>query len=386
MLTKILGMLKRKKQKGGKGNEYKTCKQNDDACFLENAKTYFGKDDEGKEIWEKVYGEDGMQSKINGDLENTLKEFDGILKHKIYIQMPQEFTDIYVALENESCMKKEVRTEKQNKYNDILEKSKIHIQTAIRESVKKGPLASNLNTYIEEGDIEISNNCDNYDSSALFQNDKVTNELYLDGLTLFDLRDMKYIKTKDIWELKFTIDSSISCVNENSKVLMANGNQKMAKEIVKGDLVKTDKGESKVKCVLKTKLLNNTGHFIKLDSGLLVTPWHPVKINGEWEFPCQNSSSFVSQQSEAVYSFLLENDHVLIIENTQVCGLAHNFKGKVIEHDYYGTNKVVEDLQKMEGWGEGLVELQQGNCIIRDSKTGNVSGLYQRKISKVLFQ
>ena len=204
---------------------------------------------------------------------------------------------------------------------------------------------------------------------------------YIDGQTIFNLDDL-FLNLQGRLCIQFILDFGASCVHENSMVTMADETKKMVKNIQKGDEVKTNQGKSKVKCILKTNLINGSGNFVKLASGLLITPWHPVKVNGNWEFPIHNSSKFVQKECQAVYSFLLENDHVLLIDNTEVCGLAHNFKGEVIEHDYYGTDKVVKDLEKMEGYNQGLVEVQQGNCIIRDSTTGNVSGLYQSKQTK----
>ena len=62
---------------------------------------------------------------------------------------------------------------------------------------------------------------------------------------------------------------------------MENGVKKV-NEIVKGDIVKTCSGVSKVVCVLKMKCDNNMNNLVELEGGLLITPFHPVRINGTW--------------------------------------------------------------------------------------------------------
>ena len=45
----------------------------------------------------------------------------------------------------------------------------------------------------------------------------------------------------------------------------------------------------------------------------------------------------------------------------------------VVKHDYYGTDKVIEDLKKMEGWENGLVNLNQP--IVTRGPNGHVVGM-----------
>jgi hypothetical protein len=371
MIKKLLGKIFKKKQ------------EKSEEQLRRDAKDYFGEQD--------FYKMEKRQHKSNMDLLKHLYKngFDGSVSSKVYLRLNNKpafvkyrnlIMDLGCGAETKK-KKLDIRTELTNifsnrDYRNLLEE---HIKTAIRENVKKDSDFSDLLSQ-NWGNFRQASDCkQKVDEIIGTDNQGDGAGKYLNGLTSFNVNDIDidFDPESGYFTLPFTIDFSISCVYENSKIKMANGKEKMAKEISKGDMVKTNKGKSKVRCVLKTKLIENKGYFIELDSGLLITPWHPVRINGEWVFPVHNSSKFVMKKSEAVYSFLLENDHVLLIDGTEVCGLAHNFKGNVIEHEYYGTNKVVEDLQKMDGWDNGLVELQQGKCIIRDDKTNNVAGLYQ---------
>jgi hypothetical protein len=38
--------------------------------------------------------------------------------------------------------------------------------------------------------------------------------------------------------------------------------------------------------------------------------------------------------------------------------LGHNKKDRVSEHDYLGSDKIIEDLSKAPGWDDGLVQLR----------------------------
>jgi hypothetical protein len=56
-----------------------------------------------------------------------------------------------------------------------------------------------------------------------------------------------------------------------------------------------------------------------------------------------------------------------------VCStLAHGIKE--IHHPYFGTNKIVEDLSRMEGWAEGLVSINNDD-FVREKSTHKVCGI-----------
>ena len=54
----------------------------------------------------------------------------------------------------------------------------------------------------------------------------------------------------------------------------------------------------------------------------------------------------------------------MIVNGMECVSLGHGLKeGEVVEHEYLGTEKVVEDLKKGEGWERGLVEVGE---FVRD--------------------
>ena len=78
---------------------------------------------------------------------------------------------------------------------------------------------------------------------------------------------------------------------------------------------------------------------------------------------------------EAVFSIILDSGHIVNIDGHEVVCLGHNFhEPKILEHDYFGSDKVVKDLQKMPGFSGGRVILKTG-CIVDDGK-GSVKFTY----------
>ena len=59
------------------------------------------------------------------------------------------------------------------------------------------------------------------------------------------------------------------------------------------------------------------------------------------------------------YNFVLTDGYAMIADGIACATLGHGLKGDVIEHDYLGTKKVIEDLEKVEGWRNGHIKLQR---------------------------
>ena len=124
-----------------------------------------------------------------------------------------------------------------------------------------------------------------------------------------------------------------------------------------------------------------------------LTPWHPVRVdtraeegegeagNGErrlweWQFPAQIGDVRIFD-TPAVYDFVLAQGHVVSVGGRPCVTFGHGITGPVVAHDYFGTDRVVDDLEGMAGWDCGLVELTAGRCFLLDSESGRVSGLQQ---------
>jgi len=162
------------------------------------------------------------------------------------------------------------------------------------------------------------------------------------------------------------------CVSGSSLVLMADHSLKAAKDIVKEDFVMGPNGQSaSVVCVVKTTCCSKVP-LVQLSGGLVLTPWHPVRIGGEWKFPC-SIGKLVQVECLEVYNFVLDKEHVMIINDTECVTLGHGFTDRIVCHPYWGTDQVVNDLRSFTGWKSGLIDLSP-ITFVRD-QTGLVSSL-----------
>lgn len=166
-------------------------------------------------------------------------------------------------------------------------------------------------------------------------------------------------------------NASGGCFHENSDVHVYPNNIKKCKEIVKGDMVFTNYNYSKVLCVIKIKCNNNISNMVMYNEGLTITPYHPIMCD-EWRFPITLIDS-EDVYCEYMYNFVLENKHIIVIGNTMCATLGHGFTNNdVIKHDYYGTDKVINDLKSFNGFDNGLITFDS-NCIIRDNKNNVIA-------------
>ena len=154
-------------------------------------------------------------------------------------------------------------------------------------------------------------------------------------------------------------------------------------QIRKGVCVIVGNKSAFVKCIIKTKhngpICMKQIHDNNNMSSIGITPYHPIRINDNWEFPVETN---LFQQQEInnvyVYNFFLEGFEDLheielfggIIAST----LNHNKVGPVIGHEYFGTNRVEEDFKKHNGWKDGYIEIETISAI-RDNMTNKVIGL-----------
>lgn len=144
-------------------------------------------------------------------------------------------------------------------------------------------------------------------------------------------------------------------------------------DVRSGDVVLGVNGASKVVCVVKTVCVGGKTQLVQLPGGLRVTPWHPVRINGEWHFPGDVGDILFGEPCPAVFSFVLDGGHIMVINGTECVTLGHGFVGKVVGHAYFGTRAVIDDLVQMAGWQQGIIVLR-GGCLLR-GEDGLVSGL-----------
>lgn len=165
------------------------------------------------------------------------------------------------------------------------------------------------------------------------------------------------------------------CFSGGSTVIIADGTVKRLDCIRKGDLVQTPLGYAEVLCVVINKFnqsIIDKARCKRLLGGLEITPYHPIRVGGKWQFPsCLNKESTQTLQPvdvdyyETMYDFVLKDVHIMIINGVECVTLGHGFQEDVVRHQYFGSNAVVHDLMKLPGWGEGSV-IVNWNQVVRD--------------------
>ena len=165
-------------------------------------------------------------------------------------------------------------------------------------------------------------------------------------------------------------------------------------DIKKGDIVTHSNGTSRVKCLVRHDTHDEDTEYAVLSLTdekpmlpLKITKWHPVKSDGihkgQPTFPndvvefskLSSTNYFVVEKPKYVYNIVMEDgDYPWFTVNGFECvALGHGEKvNTVLAHEYY-AEKVLDDLQQLEGWESGFVTVSQKK--VRDPVTTLVIGL-----------
>lgn len=161
------------------------------------------------------------------------------------------------------------------------------------------------------------------------------------------------------------------CFTGDCKVLMSHAAKKPIKDIQAGDLVWSNVGYTRVIAVVVCHTKAKSQPISRINS-LSITPWHPILVNGDWVFPA-DLYFYSERMIKTVYNLVLERGHIIDVEGILTCTLGHGITGPVIEHPFFGTDRVIEDLKKIKGWSEGRPTFT--NLVaVKDPYTGMVNG------------
>lgn len=168
-------------------------------------------------------------------------------------------------------------------------------------------------------------------------------------------------------------------------VWMVNGTKVPVDLVQAGDEVLTSSGVDKVLCVVKTPCDTGEIELVALPEDVWVTPWHPIRTSGSdvWQFPVDVAPTFAVSGCKFVYSFvLLHRSSGIRIGSVEGITLAHGIQGDpVASHPFLGTEKLIEDLSRFDGWDQGLVQLGP-NPLVRDSSTSLIVGFKHNNTSR----
>ena len=95
---------------------------------------------------------------------------------------------------------------------------------------------------------------------------------------------------------------------------------------------------------------------------LMITPYHPIiymdRYEKDWCFPISINEPRLVQCPE-MYTFVVRNRQHLKVERFVYATLGHNCQEEIVRHDYFGTDKVIDDLKKFNTYEEGYVHLTE---------------------------
>lgn len=182
------------------------------------------------------------------------------------------------------------------------------------------------------------------------------------------------------------------CFLGASLVLMADGTKKRCDQIQPGDIAAP---HYKIRCVIRTEVSH--ADIVQLGSqdpagnpletgGF--TLWHPVFVNHAWRHPA-DLGKIHRVATDAIYNFVLDNGHVLLINDIMTCTMGHDFVANaVIDHPYFGKRRpgqrnIRDDLEADPGWAAGYIRWRNIQ-VQHDSVTGFICGMTSTPISETV--
>ena len=172
-------------------------------------------------------------------------------------------------------------------------------------------------------------------------------------------------------------DPNGGCFDSRCKITMADGSQKILSRLEKGDCIKSVDQDNNITtanvvCVLEIKIKTGVREFVDLPGGLYITPWHPIKYNGEWVFPSDIKQPIICS-TRSIITLVLDNYHVGFINGYPCIMLGHGFTDGILDHPYYGTERVIDDLKENYGWETGKVSVYDTDIeFIKDNNYNKV--------------
>jgi hypothetical protein len=172
------------------------------------------------------------------------------------------------------------------------------------------------------------------------------------------------------------------CFTGNWLVNMANGATKLVNAVQPGDMVvskNSPTGTATIKCVVKL-LIKNDITMISLGNQGGITPYHPIYLDSQpdqWIFPdSYTTATHGINTGEYMYDFVLDQGHTVSMQGGfNIACLGHGITSSpVITHEYFGTNRIIDDLKDHDGWSTGYITLDKW-CFLRNSVTNRIERL-----------
>lgn len=162
------------------------------------------------------------------------------------------------------------------------------------------------------------------------------------------------------------------CFSGDCEVALAGGRTKRVKDIQKGDQLKNS---GQVVAVIK--ICGQDIQLLEVGSALRITPNHPLLWQGRWAKPHQlleKQQARRCDSTDVVYNFVLDSGHTIEVGGVVCATLGHGLKGANVEHPYFGSAAVIEDLKKDRNWAAGFVVVSLSQ-FVRAKSGGQVCAI-----------
>jgi hypothetical protein len=161
------------------------------------------------------------------------------------------------------------------------------------------------------------------------------------------------------------------CFAGDTMVLMgdgARGERMPIKLLMPGDRVWTPTGVASVKAVITMGHSSARTLSMCCVKNTIITPYHPyINERGEWTTGAATVPVFEwDEPGLKLYNLVLVSGHMIDAGGVLACTLAHGFKGPVIEHEFFGTEAVIECLKRAKGWDRGMPYYNDLQVVRRD--------------------
>jgi len=156
-------------------------------------------------------------------------------------------------------------------------------------------------------------------------------------------------------------DPSGVCFDGDS-IVELNNCKKRVRELKKGDIL-IDGGI--VECVIETEEFGSICESVIIQ-GAIFTPYHPIEKEGKWVFPCE-IGQVVKISIDSWFNLILKGNKIARLNGVKSITLAHHLTQDCLAHPYFGTDAIIHDLKRCEGYDAGHVRRPHPTTILRDS-------------------
>jgi hypothetical protein len=149
------------------------------------------------------------------------------------------------------------------------------------------------------------------------------------------------------------------CFYGKGIVSTPDGSVKMIKDLIKGDRIINSEGNvAQIVCIIKTIIPKGHTPLVNIN-GFRVTPWHPIRIDGRWQFPCEIKEPLI-HHCDAIYNFVLDSHHIMTIDGIDAITLGHGFTHeKILNHPFFGSQAVLQNLRTHPDYETGLITIDK---------------------------